>query len=437
MFDLGIVNGKIYLEGSWFEGNIYIKDKKIAAISGCFLEAKEEYDAGGNYVLPGFIDPHVHFALTVGNYTSADDFYKGSVSAAFGGITTFIDFIDPVSKSDEFDNAISDRMKKAEKSIVDYSFHATIANLKDNSSKFIEKIKSLGIPTIKLFTTYSISNRRTIDRTIDDLLNLSKEKEILLLVHAENDGIVLEGQKLPVSAHEDLRPAIAEISEVLKLAEMRKYRDGRMYIVHNSCGTTIESLKKGYDTTLNKDFIIESCPHYFIFSKDQYYKKDGYLYTMTPPLRSSDEVETLIKNIDNVFVIGTDHCPFYKVEKNKEFLCDIPMGIGGIQHSFPTMYSLFGNKIIDKYTKNPAVIHGLYPKKGNLHPGADADIVIFNPNYEYIVPDNYSNVDYSIYEGMKIKGKICSTISKGKFVVKDGVLIGGKGEFIRREVKAL
>ncbi|GIM29260.1 dihydropyrimidinase [Clostridium polyendosporum] len=437
MFDLGIINGKIYLEGSWFEGNIYIKDKKIAAISRCFLETKEEYNADGNYVLPGFVDPHVHFALTVGKHTSADDFYNGSVSAAFGGITTFIDFIDPVSKSDELDNAISNRMKKAEKSIIDYSFHATIANLKDNSLKFIEKMKSLGIPTIKLFTTYSTSNRRTTDRTIDNLLNLSKEKEILVLVHAENDGIVLEGQKLPVSAHEDLRPAIAEISEILKLAEMTRYRDGRMYIVHNSCGTTVESLKKGYSTILNKDFIIESCPHYFILSKDQYYKEDGYLYTMTPALRSSDEVERLIVNIDNVFVIGTDHCPFYKVEKNKEFLCDIPMGVGGIEYSFSIMYSLFGNKIIDKYTKNPAVIHGLYPKKGSLYPGADADIAIFNPKYEYIVSGHHSNADYSIYEGIKIKGKICSTISKGKFVVKEGVLIGGKGEFVRREVKVL
>ena len=435
MFDLGIVNGRIYIEGHWYEGNLYIKDQKISTISHATLEAKEEYDAKGRDILPGFIDPHVHFQLTCGNNTSVDDFYKGSITAAFGGITTYIDFLDPVKTNVALRKAFVERSALASNSVIDYAFHATIADLDEEPISFIKEVKTLGIPTIKLFTTYSSSNRRTKDRTIDRLLRNTKETGTLLLAHSENDGLILEGGKIHVLQHENSRPALAEISEVIKLAEMTKYRDGRMYIVHTNCGTTIERLKENYKPILNKDFIIESCPHYFIFSSSKYLQRNGYLFTMTPPLRSDREVKKLNDQIDNVFTIGTDHCPFNSSLKNKEFVDEIPMGIGGVEYSFPLMYSRFGEKIIDKFTKNPAMVHGLWPKKGTLLPGADADIVIFDHNHHYIIKENHSNVDYNIYSDMEITGKVCATISKGRFVVKDGVFIGGKGEYLSRELK--
>jgi dihydropyrimidinase len=435
MFDLGIVNGRIYIEGHWYEGNLYIKNNRISTISHATLQAKEEYDAKGMDILPGFIDPHVHFQLTGGSNTSVDDFYNGSVAAAFGGITTYIDFLDPVKNNVGLKKAFNERRDLAKDSVIDYAFHATIADLEEAPASFINETKSLGIPTIKLFTTYSSSNRRTKDRTIDKLLRITKETGTLLLAHSENDGLVLENRKIHVVQHEHSRPALAEISEVIKLAEMTKYRDGRMYIVHTTCGTTIERLKENYKCILNKDFIIESCPHYFVFSSSKYLQRDGYLYTMTPPLRNEREVNKLNAQIDNIFTIGTDHCPFNSLEKNKEFVDEIPMGIGGVEYSFPLMYSRFGEKIIDKFTKNPAIVHGLYPKKGTLLPGADADIVIFDPNEHHIIKDNHSKVDYNLYKDMEITGMVCSTISKGKFVVKDGVFVGGEGEYLTRELK--
>lgn len=435
MFDLGIVNGRIYIEGQWFEGNLYIKDNKISTISHALLEAKEEYDAKGRSILPGFIDPHVHFELTSGKYTSVDDFYSGSRAAAFGGITTFIDFLDPVKNNIGLKKAFNERMAMATNSVIDYAFHATIADLEEEPFSFINEVKKLGIPTIKLFTTYSSSNRRTKDKTIDRLLRNTKETGTLILAHAENDGLVIEGDKILVGQHESARPALAEISEVIKLAEMAKYRDGRMYIVHTNCGTTVERLKENYNSILNKDFIIESCPHYFILSRSKYLQRDGYLYTMTPPLRSDWEVEKLNNQIDNIFTIGTDHCPFKAFHKNKKFTSEIPMGIGGVEYSFPLMYERFGEKIIDKFTKNPAIIHGLYPRKGALLPGADADIVVFDENAEYVIKGNHSNVDYNIYKDMEITGKACTTISNGKFVVKDGSFVGGAGEYLAREIK--
>lgn len=435
VFDLGIINGRIYIGGQWHTGNLYIKDNKISTISHGLLEAKEEYDVKGKAVLPGFIDPHVHFKLQFGNYTSVDDFYSGSRAAAFGGITTYIDFLDPVKNNIGLKKAFDDRMALAKNSVIDYAFHATIADLHEEPIRFVENTKTLGIPTMKLFTTYSNFDRRTRDRTIDNLLTITKETGTLILAHAENNGIILDEQKTHVVQHASARPAIAEISEVIKLAEMTKYRDGRMYIVHTNCGTTVERLKENYNSILNKDFIIESCPHYFILSSSKYLQRDGYLYTMTPPLRSDREVKKLNHQIDNIFTIGTDHCPFNSVQKNKEFIDDIPMGVGGVEYSFSLMYERFGEKIIDKFTKNPAIVHGLYPRKGTLLPGADADIVIFDENKQYIINENHSSVDYNIYKDIEITGKVCSTISKGKFVVKDGVFVGGKGEYVRREIK--
>ena len=435
MFDLGIVNGRIYIEGHWYEGNLYIKNNRISTISHVTLEAKEEYDATGMDVLPGFIDPHVHFQFTVGSHTSVDDFCKGSIAAAFGGITTYIDFLDPVKNNIALKNAFSERRLLAKDSVIDYAFHATIADLDEEPMSFMREAKTLGMPTIKLFTTYSSSKRRTKDRTIDKLLRITKETGTLLLAHSENDGLVFEGEKIHVLQHESSRPALAEISEVIKLAEMTKYRDGRMYIVHTNCGTTVERLRENYKYILNKDFILESCPHYFIFSSSKYLHREGYLYTMTPPLRSEREVKKLNAEIDNIFTIATDHCPFKSLEKNKEFVDEIPMGVGGVEHSFPLMYSKFGEKIIDKFTKNPAIVHGLYPKKGTLLPGADADIVIFDPNEHYIIKENHSNVDYNLYKDIEVSGKVCTTIAKGKFVIKDGVFIGGKGEYLSREIK--
>jgi len=435
MFDLGVVNGRIYIDGHWLKGNLYIKDKKISTISNELLESKEEYDAKGRSVLPGFIDPHVHFKLTNGQYTSVDDFYSGSRAAAFGGITTYIDFLDPVKNNIELRKAFNDRRALAKDSVIDYAFHATIADLDEDPISFINEVKTLGIPTIKLFTTYSSSNRNTKDRTIDRLLRNTKETGTLLLAHAENDDLVVDGEKIHVVQHSSARPAIAEISEVIKLAEMTKYRDGRMYIVHTNCGTTIESLKENYNSILNKDFIIESCPHYFILPSSKYLQRDGYLYTMTPPLRSEREMQKLNHQIDNVFTIGTDHCPFSSFDKNKEFVNEIPMGVGSVEYSFPIMYEKFGEKIIDKFTKNPAMAHGLYPRKGTLLPGADADIVVFDENEQYVIRENHSKVDYNIYKDMEITGKVCTTISKGKFVIKDGVFLGGFGEYLPREIK--
>ncbi len=429
MFDLGILNGRLYLNGSFTQSNLYIKNGVIDTITKSHLESTEKYDVQGKMVLPGFIDAHVHFNLGVGANVSEDDFFSGSKKAAMGGITTVIDFLDPIKDVSQLDEAFNNRYELAKKSVIDYGFHVTLGNPEGEVRTILNKSCLLGMPTVKLFTTYASTNRQTKDYYIDELLKYSKQAKVRILVHAENNDMIKEKNVL-VKDHESSRPAISEITEVLKLAEMARYRDGLLYIVHTNCGTTLERIKEIYSKQLHSSIILESAPHYFKFNSSLYEKEDGYLYTMTPPLRSEEERVKLINNIDAIDVIGTDHCPYPKRLKNKKYTSEIPMGIDGVKYSFLNMFTLFGEDIIPKFTAEPSKIHGLYPKKGVLMPGSDGDIVIFDPNKITRVVD-----DNSVYNGEVLKGEITATISKGKFIVKEGKFLGGKGQYLARRLE--
>lgn len=429
IFDLGILNGRLYLEGRFIESNLYVKNGIIDTISTSYLECTENYDAKGNMVLPGFIDAHVHFNLGVGVNVSEDDFYNGSMKAAIGGITTFIDFLDPIKGVNQLDEAFNIRYELAKKSVIDYGFHVTLGNPNGDVNELLNKSNLLGMPSIKVFTTYASTNRKTKDDYIDKLLKYSRKTKTRILVHAENNEMIKEKYVL-VKDHEKSRPALSEITEVLKLAEMARYRDGLLYIVHTNCGTTLERMKEIYAKKLHSSIILESAPHYFKLNSSLYEREDGYLYTMTPPLRCEEEREKLVNNIDAIDVIATDHCPFSKKLKNKKFASEISMGISGVKYSFLNMFTLFGESIIPKFTENPSKIHGLYPKKGTLMPGSDGDVVIFDPNKITKVMD-----DNSVYNHETLKGEIIGTITKGKFIVKEGKFSGGQGEYLPRRLE--
>jgi dihydropyrimidinase len=418
--DLGILNGKIYLNGEFIHGNLYCKNGKVDTITTSFLPCKKEFDAAGKMVLPGFIDPHVHFRLSVGANTSKDDFYLGSVKGALGGVTTYIDFLDPVKNIQELEAAFLRRRELASVSVTDYSFHTTIANPTEEADKLLKAGRDLGLPSLKLFTTYSNSDRRTYDGYIDRLLYYSKELESRIVIHAENDDLISTAKDILVKDHEASRPVISERSEVIKLVEMAKERDGLLYIVHISAGSTVETLVRDYSSELKKGtLLMESCPHYFLKSSDCYLEEDGYCYTMTPPLRNEVERNLLRKYIEDINVIGTDHCPFDLKLKKALYTSQIPMGVGGIEYSFSNMYTEFGSSIIPKYTEAPAKAYGLYPYKGTLLPGADADIVIYADEVSCQIAD-----EESIYHGRKLKGKVEQVFLRGNLLVDQGKFLG-------------
>ncbi len=330
----------------------------------------------------------------------------------------------------KFDEAFHNRMELAKLSVTDYGFHTTIANPSDRAETIIQAGLGVGISSVKLFTTYSNTDRRTYDDYIDSLLKVSRELKCRIVIHAENDHMVSSDKNILIKDHEKSRPVISERTEILKLAEIAKDRDGLLYIVHVSAGSSVELLAQNYRTELkNKNIILESCPHYFLFNSESYEKENGYLYTMTPPLREERERLLIRKYIDDFTVIGTDNCPFDLSLKKASYTSQIPMGIGGIRYSFVNMFTEFGPSIIAKFTDGPAKAYGMYPDKGTLIPGADGDIVIFDDKLEDVIKDSES-----IYHEKKIKGKILDVFLRGRQIVQNGTFLSGQGKYISREL---
>ena len=428
VYDLGVIGGTAYIGHSFEKINVYIKDGLIRDLSNETLPCKKTIDATGKKVLPGFIDPHVHFALGVKDNRSKDDFHAGSVEALYGGVTTYIDFLDPVKTAEEIEKQFEIRMNLAKDSVVDYAFHTTVCNPTSSAKALIEASKKVGINSIKLFTTYSDTDRRTYDNKIYELLKESKKQKVWIVVHAENDELIDHRKDILVKDHERSRAAFTENIEVMKLAAMARKAGGNLYIVHVSAGSTAKEVYESFHKEiLKKQIVLESCPHYFLLNSATLSRVDGYKYTMTPPLREEKERKCLNEYIHAITTIGTDHCPYTKAQKKHEFTSEIPMGIGGIRYAFLNMYNLFGYKILDKFTSGPAEVYGL-KEKGKLLPGYDGDIVLFDEHQETVVED-----EMSVYEGKVLKGSIETVVLRGNIVLDEGTLIGGKGSYIRRE----
>lgn len=434
MYELAVKNGNTYKDSIFQKLNLYIDGGIIAEISAADHDAKKTIDAGNKKIIPGIIDPHVHFELNTGKYTSADDFKSGPIAGAFGGVTTFIDFLDPVCRGTDVQAAYNKRTMLAKKSCSDFSFHLTAANPVNETEKLIEESIRLKIPSVKIFTAYSESGRRTFRKEIIDLLKLSRTRGPVILVHAEDEDRIDRGPGLGFTDLSLSRPVDSELNMIKQLAGLVEENRGRLYIVHTSCGESVAYMQQNHSGIINAGFFMESCPHYFLFSDTRFKGTDGYRFILAPPLRSENQVELLKENIDGLYSIGTDHCPFMSFEKNGKLLADIPFGIGGIEFSFPVMYSLFGERIIDKMTLNPAALFGLYPRKGVLSEGSDADFFIFDDSIESEIERNHSKCDYNLYRGFIAAGRVEKTIVRGKTIIDKDRAFPNEGLFIAREV---
>ncbi|MFA7075293.1 MAG: amidohydrolase family protein [Candidatus Izemoplasmatales bacterium] len=427
MFDMRIINGLVYIDGKFHKTNVYINNETIEKIDDSILKAKITLDVNKALVMPALIDPHVHFHLNLGQVYSRDDFYSGTLQAAYGGITTVIDFLDPVDNIIELEKAYNRRLLEASKSVVDYSFHATIKDPKCDLEEFVIKMKELGIHSLKLFTTYSDSGRRTYDNQIIELLKLSEKYKFLLLAHIENDSMIDLNQSYKYSCLLKSRPTMAETKEALKLASYVEQYGGYLYMVHLSSGFTLEKLKHDFHQIINKKFFIESCPHYFLFTNDFLEKCDGFLYTLAPPLRTRKERTILKDNFDAIYSIGTDHCAFNRSDKDKQFLKDIPLGIGGIEYSFDVMYELFENDAIDKMSKNIASLYPNLSNRGSIKEGNLANLFVYEL-FDNFIAEHHGKTDYNIYENFKRAGQVIHTINRGEFIIKNAEFIKAVGK---------
>ncbi len=433
MYDVRIINGLIWIDGDFRRTNVYVMGQKIACLSAALYDSYETIDALNQYVIPGIIDPHVHFALGSGERRSKDDFLTGSACAIHGGVTTIIDFLDPASNAEELGKNYHSRLKQAKDCLVDYKFHATIKAPNDSLEDFVFKMEQLGLSTLKLFTTYSDSNRKTDDESIKSLLKLSKTHPFTLLAHIENDQMIDLNPDFPYQLLNLSRPSLAEAEEAMKLAGFVKQTGGKLYMVHCSSGTTLAKLIHKYPELINHKMFIESCPHYFEFTEDALKRSDGYLYTMAPPLRSVSEQAKLIEHIEDIDCIGTDHCSYDIALKHRNLLCDIPLGIGGVEHAFTVLYSRFGDKIIDKMTINVAKIHGL-SAKGRIKEGFDADFAIFEKCPPYNIMTSHTAADNDVYLGMRVTTKVQRTILRGKTIMNGNELLPSQGLLLKGDL---
>jgi dihydropyrimidinase len=456
-FDTVIRNGTIVTASDTYVADVGITRGTIAAIGiGLPIEnAGKVIEAAGRLVMPGGIDVHTHLDMPFGGTTSADDFETGTVAAAFGGTTMLIDFAIQY-KGQTLRQAFDTWMKKASgKAVIDYSFHCIITELADAQLDEMKALVKEGVPTFKLFMAYP-GVFMLDDASIFRAMRAAADSGGMICMHAENGGAIdvivqralAEGKKAP-KYHALTRPTTAEAEATNRAIALAEMAGAPVYIVHLSCNDALEKVREARDRGLPT--FAETCPQYLYLSLENMDAPgfEGAKYVFTPPLREKWNQEKLWEGLakDDLQAVSTDHCPFcYKEQKElgKDDFTKIPNGGPGIEHRLSLVYSggvhgkrFSANRFVQLVSTAPAKLFGLYPRKGTVAVGSDADLVIFDADEEQVisVKTHHMRVDYSMFEGIRVKGIPKIVLSRGRTIIENGKFIGkpGAGEFIRRQ----
>ncbi len=455
-FDTLIINGTVVTATDTYSADVGITDGKIVAIGQALARdnAKRVLDAKNRLVLPGGIDVHTHLDMPFGGTTSADDFETGTRAAAFGGTTTLIDFAIQY-KEQSLRTAFDAWMKKASaKATTDYAFHCIITDLPQARLEEMDELVREGVPSFKLFMAYP-GVFMLDDATIFKAMRRASKAGGMICMHAENGGAIdvivqqalAEGKTAP-KYHALTRPTTAEAEATARAIALAEMAGSPVYIVHLSCNDALEKVREARDRGL--PVYAETCPQYLYLSLEDMDKPgfEGAKYVFTPPLREKWHQEKLWNGLkqDHLQVVSTDHCPFcFKEQKEmgKDDFTKIPNGGPGIEHRMSLIYSggvakgrFSVNRFVELVSTTPARIFGLYPRKGTIAIGSDADLVIFDPNREHTISaaTHHMRVDYSMFEGIKVKGMTDVVLSRGRVLVEGDQFHGkpGQGSFLKR-----
>ena len=461
-----IKNGTLITDSETFEADILIDGEQISLIGKNLQHPNAEViDATGKLIMPGGIDPHVHLDLPMFGTVSSDDHYTGHKAAAFGGTTTVMDFV--VLEQEGFEHSVDLWLKKSAKAAIDYSFHMNLTRFDEKLAKEIPFLREMGITTLKVFTAYN-GRLRLDDGNIFKALRIAKENGMLMMAHCENGDVIetLIPEALAVGHtspeyHALTRPAWGGVEATLRMAAMAEQADSPVYIVHMNVGGEVDMLN--YARERGVKVMGETCPQYLFFTIDDLRRPDGAKWICSPPMRTAQDNARLWEGLSEGILqtIGTDHCPFFfdgtrpilyegreiaipGKELGKDDFTKIPNGLPGIEDRLPVMWTcgvragkITPNQFVAYNSTNPAKIFGLYPRKGALQVGSDADILVWDPEKKvtYGVAQAHQRTDYNLYEGWELTGMPDKVFLRGKLIVNGDQWLGktGEGQFLKRD----
>jgi dihydropyrimidinase len=454
--DLLILNGKVVTDKKALISNIAIDKGKIKAIGRNIRpEAKTVIDARGMLVLPGVIDAHVHFQLPAGGTVTAENFASGTRAAACGGVTTVIDFAIQ-KKGQTLAQAIRDRRKEADSMVaIDYALHAVPTDWNKRTQHEIGKLAAHGVSSFKMYMIYAKEGLMTGEIEISSALRETSKLGAMVTVHAESQlklELLLKRyhnqndmKRYGAYCHVLSRPNFIEYEAIQNAISWAEATGGKLYIVHLSTAEGLESVRKARKRGVK--VFAETCPHYLLFDDSVFKKPDGYLYATCPQIKKKKDQQALWQGIvdGTISVVATDNCTFTIKQKQRWHgdFTKIPYGLPGVETLLPLMYThgvgkgrLTLSRLIELLSVNLARLFGLYPQKGTIAAGSDADLVIFDPNKKVTLSHRIleTRCDWSPYEGFKVTGYPAITISRGQIIAQNGKFIGklGQGRYLKR-----
>lgn len=447
--DVVIRNGTIISASDTYSADLAIRDGKLIMIGqNLNIEAARVFDATGRFVLPGAIDAHVHLQMPVGRLVSADDCESGTRAAACGGVTTILDFATP-DPGQPLDSAITERIALFEPAAqIDFGLHAVIRDTGDGLAGHMKKSIGLGVTSFKVYMVYA--GLMVDDSGLARILALARDLGALTCVHAEDPSLLESRTRALLAAgqtspwhHYDSRPELVEAEAIRRIIGLAKATKSSLYIVHLACreglAAVAEARAEGYPV------YAETCPQYLHFTHEVYKHSDGQRYVCSPAFKGQDSQDALWQGIarGEIDTVATDHCPFQSAEKDigRNDFTRIPNGCMGVETLYPFMLSAANqgrisyNKAVEVCSTNVARLFGCAPQKGTIAIGSDADLVIYDPRGESVVSRArmHSRVDYTIWEGMRLAGRLDQVFSRGRLVYSDGIFTGepGWGRFVR------
>jgi dihydropyrimidinase len=448
-----IKGGTVVTATETTRADVVIEDEKVAAIGvGMSVEADREIDATDRYVMPGGVDVHTHMELPFGGSFCSDDFETGPRAAGFGGTTTIVDFA--VQDYGEGLRQGLDRwFAKAEKACIDYGFHVIVREVNDQVLKEMDELVGEGVTSFKLFMAYP-GVFMLDDASIFRAMRQAADSGSLIMMHAENGGpidvlvqqFLAEGKTGPVN-HGLTRPPVMEGEAVHRVFKLAELAGTPAYIVHLSSRDALDAVRDARDRGMPA--FAETCPQYLYLSLDDMARPgfEGAKFVCSPPLRPQEHQAELWSGLQagDLQVVSTDHAPFnYEGQKDlgKDDFSKIPNGLPSVEDRFTLLFGGVAaghiglNRFVELVATAPAKMFGLYPRKGTIAPGSDADVVVFDPKAERVISakTHHMNVDYSCYEGRSVVGLPEVVLQRGEVLVEAGEFKGGsgRGKFLPR-----